>query len=130
MVLGFDLVAALTLALATMTMGVRRSLKFIVPSVRYYEQSAADFYAPQFTGKPEFYSADYRLAKLSSLTYGLKVVWKASDRVQASIGYDRYSMQGRDGGWGIGTHGVTDREDAKHFAFAATVRFMAHDDHR
>ena len=70
----------------------------VSPSFRYYEQSAADFYAPQFTGKPEFYSADYRLAKLSSLTYGLKVIWKASDRCQVSLGYDRYVMSGRDGG--------------------------------
>ena len=70
----------------------------IAPTLRYYEQSAADFYAPQFTGSPEYYSADYRLARLSSLTYGLKVVWKASDRVQLSLGYDRYTMKGRDGG--------------------------------
>lgn len=70
----------------------------IAPSVRYYQQSAADFYAPIFTGKPDYYSADYRLAKLSSLTYGLKVTWKASDRFQVSLGYDRYVMSGRDGG--------------------------------
>ena len=70
----------------------------VAPSVRYYEQSAASFYAPQFTGKPEYYSADYRLARLSTFTYGLKVVWKQSDRLQFNIGYDRYSMQGRDGG--------------------------------
>ena len=70
----------------------------IAPSFRYYEQSAADFYAPQFEGKPEFYSADYRLSKLSSVTYGLKVVWKKSDRIQMSLGYDRYEMSGRDGG--------------------------------
>ncbi len=70
----------------------------VAPSFRYYEQSAADFYAPLFTGKPEFYSADYRLAKLSSMTYGLKVIWKKSDSFQASLGYDRYEMSGRDGG--------------------------------
>ncbi|MBL9145645.1 MAG: DUF3570 domain-containing protein [Verrucomicrobiaceae bacterium] len=70
----------------------------LAPSVRYYEQSAADFYAPLFSGKPEFYSADYRLAKLSTLTYGLKVIWKPGDRVEMSLGYDRYTMKGRDGG--------------------------------
>jgi hypothetical protein len=70
----------------------------IAPGVRYYEQSAADFYAPIFESKPQHYSADYRLAKLASLTYGLKLIWKPSDKFQFNIGYDRYVMEGRDGG--------------------------------
>jgi hypothetical protein len=69
----------------------------LAPSVRYYEQSAADFYAVKFTGKPDVFSSDYRLSKLSTITYGLKVVWKFNDAVQMTLGYDRYEMNGRDG---------------------------------
>ena len=68
----------------------------LVPSVRYYEQSAADFYATEFTGSPKVYSADYRLSKLGSITYGMKLVWKVSDKFWADIAYNRYSQFGRD----------------------------------
>lgn len=72
--------------------------KFIlVPSVRYYEQTAADFYATQFTGSPKDYSSDYRLSKLGSVTYGMKLIWKVTDKFWADIAYDRYSQFGRDG---------------------------------
>ncbi|MBL9116470.1 MAG: DUF3570 domain-containing protein [Verrucomicrobiaceae bacterium] len=70
----------------------------IAPSFRYYEQSEADFYAPAFEGNPQYFSADYRLSKLRSMTCGLKVVWKPSSKVQVSAAYDRYIMEGRDGG--------------------------------
>jgi len=69
----------------------------LAPSVRYYEQSAADFYGVKFTGKPKVFSSDYRLSKLSSITYGLKAVWKFNDAFQFSVAYDRYTMNGRDG---------------------------------
>ncbi len=68
----------------------------LVPGVRYYEQSAADFYATQFTGKPAAYSADYRLSKLGSVTYGMKLIWKVSEKFWADIAYERYSQFGRD----------------------------------
>lgn len=69
----------------------------LAPSVRYYEQSEADFYDVRFAGAPTFFSSDYRLSKLSTLTMGLKLVWKCSDAFNVSLAYDRYSMQGRDG---------------------------------
>lgn len=68
----------------------------LAPSIRYYEQSAADFYGVQFSGAPDIYSSDYRLSKLSSVTWGLKLLWKCSDRFNVSVAYDRYSMNGRD----------------------------------
>ena len=68
----------------------------LVPGVRYYEQSAADFYATQFTGNPKAYSSDYRLSKLGSVTYGMKLIWKVSDKFWADLAYERYSMFGRD----------------------------------
>ena len=72
--------------------------QFIIsPNIRYYEQSAADFYGVQFVTKPEFYSADYRLSKLSALSYGITVTWKPKDKFAVDAGYERYSMWGRDG---------------------------------
>ena len=69
----------------------------LAPSLRYYEQSAADFYAVEFTGAPKIYSSDYRLSKLATLTAGLKLIWQAHDKFTVSLAYDRYSMWGRDG---------------------------------
>jgi hypothetical protein len=67
------------------------------PRVRWYRQTAADFYAVRFTGSPEFYSSDYRLSELETLSYGAKVIWRPSDRFALDVGYDRYEQQGKDG---------------------------------
>jgi hypothetical protein len=78
------------------------------PGFRFYTQSAADFYyltldgtsiTPSGTPDPggNFYSADYRLAQLRTLTYDLKIVWRVTDwlAIDGALGY--YSMRGRDG---------------------------------
>ena len=52
------------------------------PLFRYYDQSEADFYAVQFDGAPEFYSSDYRISALTSLGYGLKLIYAPNSRVQ------------------------------------------------
>jgi len=78
------------------------------PSLRYYQQSAADFYritldgtsiVPGLLPNPAgpFYSADYRLAKLQTWDYALKAVWKVSEAVQFDAAVEHYEMQGRDG---------------------------------
>ncbi len=80
----------------------------LAPTVRYYEQSAADFYhlsldgtsiVPGFTPNAAgpFFSADYRLSHLRTYTYGLKLVWHPTDSVQLDLAYDRYEMKGLDG---------------------------------
>ena len=69
----------------------------LAPSVRYYEQSAADFYAVKFAGPRPVFSSDYRLSNLDSVTYGLKLVVKFSERFNFSLAYDRYAMHGQDG---------------------------------
>lgn len=49
---------------------------FVEPSVRYYMQSAADFYKYfyiQGTTLPEYMSGDYRLGKMTATTFGLEV---------------------------------------------------------
>lgn len=80
----------------------------LAPSLRFYRQSAADFYRVSLSGSPivpgnrpnaagPSYSADYRLARFDSWTYGLKLVWTPQDRFQADLAWERYAMHGRDG---------------------------------
>ena len=66
------------------------------PQVRYYEQTAADFYSVRFTGAPEFYSADYRLSALQAFGYGLKFIWTPNDKVSFDLAVDRYEQKGKD----------------------------------
>ena len=79
------------------------------PALRFYDQSAARFYhyrligtaiVPEF-GPPRpqgpFYSSDYRLSALQTVTYGLKVIGRLTDNWQLDAAYERYDMRGRDG---------------------------------
>ncbi len=67
------------------------------PLVRFYSQSAADFYAVRFTGSPAAYSSDYRVSALNSLGYGLKLVFVPNARIQFDAEYLRYEQSGTDG---------------------------------
>ncbi len=52
--------------------------RYLQPHLRYYTQSAADFYRTVlFDGEPlpEFASADYRLAAFDGVTLGFKYGW-------------------------------------------------------
>ena len=78
------------------------------PLLRYYNQSAADYYftildkskinfgAPP-TGLAPHYSADYRISKMESLAYGLKLTMFKGDNINLDLAYERYDMEGRDG---------------------------------
>ena len=72
------------------------------PGFRYYKQTAADFYhvrLPGFDtdpGTPKFYSADYRLSELQSLTFGLQACFQISEHFYFDAGYQRYIMEGLD----------------------------------
>lgn len=78
------------------------------PSLRWYQQSAADFYRITLDGTPinpteqpntdgPFYSSDYRLSRMRTVSYGLKAVYVAiPGRLTVDAGYDRYTMTGRD----------------------------------
>src|SRR6185312_8845077 len=72
------------------------------PGVRYYAQSAANFYyynldntaitpvaGPPRTQGP-FYSSDYRLSRFDSFNYGLKVIWKAHERLDLDVAFEHY----------------------------------------
>jgi hypothetical protein len=84
--------------------------KFILrPSLRLYRQNAAPFYYYQLDGttitpsrtvpKPQgpFYSSDYRLSQLQTLTYGLKVIYNPSAAWQFDVALEQYNMRGTDG---------------------------------
>jgi hypothetical protein len=78
------------------------------PGVRFYDQSAADFYYYRLDGssvvptegRPRtngpFYSSDYRLSAMQTYTYGVKIVWNATDTLQFDAAYERYDMRGND----------------------------------
>jgi hypothetical protein len=79
----------------------------ISPVFRYYRQTAADFYAPQFAGDPSnpgdpnpvpaYYSADYRLSKMETFTFGVEASARVTDWLTLDLAYKRYLMQGLDG---------------------------------
>lgn len=78
------------------------------PGIRFYDQGAADFYHYRLDGtgivptggapRPggPFYSSDYRLSALQTFTYGLKVVWNATDALELDAAFERYDMRGTD----------------------------------
>lgn len=81
----------------------------LAPIFRYYQQSAADFYLLGFPADPsdsenpnnslipQFYSADYRLSALRTLTYGVTATIKFRNRIFVDLAYKRYDMSGLDG---------------------------------
>ena len=79
------------------------------PGFRFYTQTAADFYyytlnttsiSPIFgvlTRRAPYYSSDYRLSAMQTFNYGLKVIWKATDRLDLDAALEQYDMRGTDG---------------------------------
>lgn len=77
------------------------------PSVRFYQQSAADFYAVNWnaaaisptdpaSGAAPYYSSDYRLSAMRTWMLGLKVVWDVAPWCTVDATVERYLMDGRD----------------------------------
>jgi hypothetical protein len=72
----------------------------ISPMFRYYRQSAASFYAtrfPNYDTRPDYYSADYRLSQLETLTAGVSISWRIKEWLSIDAGYKYYLMHGLDG---------------------------------
>jgi hypothetical protein len=81
----------------------------LAPLFRFYEQSAADFYRLSFDADPSdpgnannaliprYYSSDYRLSKLRTLTYGLRTTVRVRSWLSLDAAYKRYEMRGLDG---------------------------------
>ncbi len=79
----------------------------LIPKLRLYRQSAASIYQTDLNeadfaasdtpdGSGPNYSADYRLAELESTGYGIKLVYKTTERLSLDIDLERYEMSGRD----------------------------------
>ena len=74
----------------------------VEPMFRFYEQSAADFYAITFSGPfsvdpPGMHSSDYRLSELYTLDAGLQATVIIAEHVHLITGFHRYEMHGLDG---------------------------------
>lgn len=80
----------------------------VSPTVRYYRQTGAAFFATQFAGDPsnpfltdEFpvpdaYSSDYRLSRLHTWTYGVGITVQVARHWHLNVAYKRYEMIGDD----------------------------------
>jgi hypothetical protein len=77
----------------------------VTPFVRFYQQSEADYYYPSLTstdvqgndradGKPPYFSSDYRLAGLRSLTYGVGLDYQPLSWLRLGVKLERYEMEG------------------------------------
>jgi hypothetical protein len=73
----------------------------ISPEFRYYRQTAADFYATEFAGSPfapafNYYSSDYRLSEMQTVSFGVNLEVKVVERFSVNLGYKRYIENGLD----------------------------------
>mgnify|MGYP001551719756 CR=1 FL=1 len=72
---------------------------YIEPNIRWYQQSAANFYHPYLTGGqalPAFASSDARLANFHALTYGAKIGFRLSGRSEIYVRGEYYAQTGTD----------------------------------
>lgn len=78
---------------------------YLEPQIRYYTQSAADFYRTYLLDGPplpQYASADYRLADLDALTIGLKYGRKAAfGEYSVRLEYYRQSADAHEPGFGV-----------------------------
>ncbi len=71
--------------------------RYLEPHVRYYTQTAADFYRLSLDSSqplPAFASSDYRLGEFDALTAGLKFGWKTRNDNDMSIRLEWYTQSG------------------------------------
>lgn len=70
---------------------------YLEPHVRFYTQTAADFYRISLSNGeplPEYASSDYRLGDFDAVTAGLKYGWKTSGGNDMSLRMELYSQSG------------------------------------
>lgn len=77
---------------------------FVQPHVRYYQQTAADFYRSMLTNTevanlPQYASADYRLAKLHTTSFGVKIGYRPSFGGELSMRAELIRQNGEDRPW-------------------------------
>ena len=71
----------------------------IIPSLRFYDQSKAEFYSPYYdtTRADGFYSSDYRLSDFSAKSSQLKLL-KTFDKLSVNLSYEKYDSSGSNPG--------------------------------
>jgi hypothetical protein len=71
--------------------------RFLEPHVRYYHQSAADFFhVGLLNGQtlPDFASADYRLNSIDAVTFGLSFGWQLENGSELILRVEYYTQSG------------------------------------
>lgn len=66
---------------------------YIEPHLRYYQQSAANFYTPFLidgAALPEYASADYRIGQMQAYTLGLKYAWQPQEDQEYAVRFEYY----------------------------------------
>ena len=72
---------------------------YVEPHVRYYKQTAADFYSLYLNAAdalPQFMSADPRLASFKGTTFGVKLGLPLSDSSELSVRVEQYQQTAQD----------------------------------
>jgi hypothetical protein len=73
------------------------SSSYLEPHLRYYTQTAADFYALNLIdgqALPEYASADYRLGEFDAITVGLKYGWTTKGGNDMNVRLEFYQQSG------------------------------------
>ena len=80
-----------------------------MPSLRYYQQDAADFFTPasDFLQASDFNSADFRLSSYGALSAGLKLNARVGKYTLVLSG-ERYKADAGLGGSGASSPGIID----------------------
>jgi hypothetical protein len=71
--------------------------RYLEPHVRFYSQTAADFYTLSLIdgeALPEYASADYRLGEFDAITAGLKYGWKTGGGNDMNVRLELYRQSG------------------------------------
>jgi hypothetical protein len=74
---------------------------YIQPHLRYYQQTAADFYQPfllEDAALPQFASADYRVGEMSAYTVGLKYGQKLANNHEWGVRLEYYQQTPKNSG--------------------------------
>lgn len=82
---------------------------FLMPTVRYYEQTAADFYSPSFVSEQKHMTSDSDLEEFNSFRYG--VAFSSDTHPVKAFGYDS-NLQ-----WSLGAYHTQRSNDMNHQVF-------------
>jgi len=79
-----------------------KSTSYFEPHVRFYQQSAADFYQPYMDdgqARPRFVSADYRIGEMTAVTVGAKYGMLHNGENELSFRLEYYRQMPTNGGF-------------------------------